>query len=383
MLFDFGARTLVDPANIDLVAANHFSPGASFFFGVLVLLCGGGALVALLFVRARALTLRTVSETRAAESPSDLEPGPHKMVRGVVEPTENEAIAVRVEIDQIAKNHTAKNNSWHTWEETGRRTMARPFYLVTDQGETVLVEPGEDAFVIDEMETTFAGCPTMGRKRYCDVERGETFSAYGTLVRQPHARAASAYRDGMGLVLKRPANGRMYLASASIKDRYTQRIAHMRKWGIVSALVFVAFQAIFVAPYLATALFGTRDLARVVHHRSWVTHNKNSTTTHYAVSVYTESGVSFEREVTSPAYADLGLLERTGEKVPTVHLGDSDYAAYLGDRPTLNGIAVILGLCSGVGALIGFFATYRAKKAWYDRDKVSDHGGTGHYYGVK
>jgi len=372
----------MDPTEIDFVAANHASPAASFFLGVLVSLCGGGALVALLFARARALGQQTLAEVRAAESPSDLEPGPRKMVRGVVEPTDNQEIAVRVEIDQVAKNHTSKNNHWHTWEETGRRTMARPFYLLTERGETVLVEPGEDAFVIDDMQTTHAGCPKMGRRRYCDVERGETFSAYGTLERGPNPRGGGGYRDGTGLVLRAPPRERMYLASASLKDRYTARIRFMRLWGLVAAPIFLLFHTFLTAPYLAASFFGERAPGEVVHHRTWVTHGKNSTTTHYAVTVVTDTGARFEREVSRDTYGDLVRYEGSREKIPTVVYDGLPGGAFLGDRPTLNGAALAFGLAGGGVAIVVFLVKYRSKKAWYDRPKLSEHGGAGHYYGL-
>ncbi len=369
-------------ADIDFVASSHFAPQASLFWGVLVLLFGGGTVVALFFQRAYELARRGEIEARTAETPSDLVPGPNKIVRGKVEPEGPEPVAVRVEVRQTVKNHTSKNNQWHTWEEASRRTDARPFYLTRDTGEVVLVEPGDDVFVIDDMQTTYANCGNMGRVRYCDVEAGEVFSAYGTLVRGAHPRATGAYRDGAaGFILKPPTSGRMYLASGSIKDRFSERIKYLRRWGIGTALVFSGYHAIFTMPFMAAAFLGDLEPARVTAHRSWVTHNKNSTTTHYAIGVVTDSGDSFEREVTSSTYGALVRLERTEARIPTLHFGSWESASYLGDRATLNGLATVFAIGGWLVAALVFGTSYKSKFAWYDRKTLSEHGGSGHYVG--
>lgn len=371
----------LDDGSIDWVSSNHFSPEASFFFGVLVLGFGGAGLVFLLFHRAKALRERQAAEERAFGSPSELTPGPNKLVRGTVDAEGGEAIAVRVEVFQKVKNHTSKNNSWHTWEEIHRKTQSRPFYLLRDGGEPVMVEPGDDVFVIDDMQTTYRDQGHERRCRYCDVESGETFSAYGTLVRAPHPRAASGYRDGTGWVLRPPANGRTYLASGAIKDRYPNRIQHLQRWGVGALLAFVAFHALATVPYLVASFAGEREEAQIVSHRTWITTNKNSRTTHYGLTARTASGYTFEREVPSSTY-DLGIrYEGLGTRVPSVHFSDWSWAAYLGDRPTMNGIAIIVGIVGSAIAAGAFAASYGAKHAWYDRKKLSEHGGSGHYTG--
>ncbi len=370
------------PADIDFVATNHASPQASLFWGVLVLLFGGGTTVFSLFYFAHMLVKRGEAEARSAGSASDLTLGPNKIVRGKVAPEGSEAVAVRVEVKQTAKNHTSKNSRWHTWEETGRRTQSRPFYLVQEGAETVMVEPGQDVFVIDEMQITHANCERMDRLRYCDVEAGETFAAYGTLARGPHPRATGAYRDGgAGLILKPPTSGRMYLASGSIKDRYVERVKYMRVWGTIATAVYLAFHLTFTVPFLATSLFGVSEPARVVAHRTWVTHNKNSSTTHYAVTVVTTGGLSFEREVAYSTYDTLIRYENTEARVPTVHFQEMPYASFLGYRPTMNGVAIGVAIGGCLIAVIIFLASYKGKYAWYDREKLSEHGGTGHYLG--
>lgn len=369
-------------ADVDFVASNHFSPQASLFWGVLVLLFGGVTAVVMLVIHGRDLVQRGADEARAAATPSDLAAGPNKIVRGKVEPIDVEPVAVRVEVKQTVKNHTSKNSRWHTWEESGRRTLARPFYLTREGAETVLVEPGDDVFVIDDMQTTYRNCGSEGRLRYCDVEAGEEFSAYGTLVRGPHPRAVGAYRDGAaGYILKPPANGRMYLASGTIKDRYKERISYVRKWAIALGLVLAAFHGFFTTPFLAATFFGVSDPAQVVSHRTWVTHNKNSTTNHYAVSVVTEGGTAFEREVTYSTYATLSRIEHTNARVPTVHFRDWEAASYLGDRASMSGVALLIALGAGIIALVVYMTSYASKCAWYDRKKLSEEGGTGHYTG--
>ncbi|HRG94649.1 MAG TPA: hypothetical protein PLR99_00280 [Polyangiaceae bacterium] len=385
---------LIDGTSTDLEAAGHFSGGPSFLLGVLLLLCGGGAVLAALFAHARALAARGRREADAITRPGALFAGPSKVVRGRVSLAEGATAAVRVLVKQRVKNHTSKNSKWHTWEETERVVEAQPFYLTrlddpeggatadggADSGETILVEPSHDVFVVDTLETRAVPSTVTRRERVCEVSEGEVFSAYGTLVRGAHPRARSAYRDGaQGWILKPPRAGKMVLASGTIDARYSGRVSFVRGWGTVLTLAWAVFNLFVTVPFLAATAFGEHEIAEVTSQRTWTTRNKNSTTHHYAVRVLTESGYRFEREISSRAYYHLEKQRlATGVRVPVVHALGWERASYLGDAPTMSGLALVLGLvAAGISALL-FYSGYRGAYAWYDKDRLSEQGGKGH-----
>ncbi|HQY60991.1 MAG: hypothetical protein IPF92_18645 [Myxococcales bacterium] len=381
------APVLVDPSIVDLEAAGHMSAGPSFLLGVLLLLFAVGAALAALFAHARALVIRGRREADAITRPGPLFAGPSKVVRGRVAFAEGSTEAVRVLVKQRVKNHTSKNSKWHTWEETERVVHAQPFYLTRQadtepgaDGEAVLVEPSHDVFVVDALETRAARESVTRRERVCEVSEGEVFSAYGTLVRGPHPRARTAYRDGaQGWILKPPRTGKMVLASGTIDERYTGRVSFVRGWTAVLTVVWAVFNVFVTVPFLAASTFGEHEIAEVTGDRTWTTRNKSSTTHHYAVQVLTESGYRFEREIASRGYYAIQQQRVTsGVRVPVVHALGWERAAYLGDRPTMNAAAIIFGLiAAGVSAGL-FRAGYRKAYAWYDKDHLSEEGGKGH-----
>jgi hypothetical protein len=381
---------LIDGQSTDLEAAGHFPAGPSFLLGVLLLLCGVGAVLAALFAHARALAARGRREADAISRPGPLFAGPSKVVRGRVSLAEGATSAVRVVVQQRVKNHTSKNSKWHTWEETERAVEAQPFYLTReadattgpggDGGDVVLVEPSHDVFVVDALETRAVPGTVTRRERVCEVSEGEVFSAYGTLVRGAHPRARSAYRDGaQGWILKPPRTGKMVLASGTIDARYDGRVSFVRGWTTVLTVAWAVFNLFVTVPFLAATAFGEHEIAEVTGERTWVTRNKNTSTNHYAVRVLTESGYRFEREVSSRGYYTLQRQRlTTGVRVPVVHALGWERASYLGDGPTMSGLALILGLiASGVSAGL-FYSGYRGAYAWYDKDRLSEQGGKGH-----
>ncbi len=374
---------ILEASDVDLEAAGHLSSLSSFFFGVVVLLFGGAGALFAMFVLARRLAQQGARETEAIANPPPLAQGPARVVRGRVELGDGARSAVRVVVQQRVKNHTSKNSKWHTWEESGRIVDARPFYLTraaAEGGETILVEPSDAVFVVDTIETVGVAGTVTRRDRVCEVSEGEEFSAFGTLVQGPHPRARSAYRDGgHGWILKPPRMGRMVLASGTIEARYAGRVRFLRTWGSVLALAWAVLNFFVTAPFVAATVAGEREVAQVVADREWITRGKNSTTHHYAVTVAADSGYRFEREVTSRTYYTLkARRQTTGVRVPVLHAGDWGSAAYLGSTPTMSGVGVVLGLIGSLIAAAICASAYRDAFAWYDKGKLSEHGGTGH-----
>jgi hypothetical protein len=372
--FDYSVASYLPPASAGPLWA---------LFSIAVLGIGAGSAIVLMFVRARALShVQTREHTtlhERAERP--LFAGPGHVVSGRVELDNGQQIGVRVDIVQQVKNHTSKNSRWHTWEEVSRKVQPGPFYLVREGVQPIYVEPDEDALVVDTLETSYPLDMALSRVRTADVKVGEDFFAYGDLHEAPHPRARDAYRGSVGWVLRPPRRGRMLLATEGIRDRYRDRISFLYKWGAVCTLIFGTLHAFFTVPFVLAAVLGTHTTTELVGTNTFVTHNKNSTTTHYEIRTRTTDGFELKQEVPYAVYDDArDVIKRGGTvAIPLVRTRDWTWASYLGQDPYVSGPFIIIAIISAGVALLILWATYKTKYAWYDKEKLGEHGGTGHW----
>lgn len=372
--------------DIDFMAPMHAGPGPTFVLGIALLGLGGFAAIVQLFARAAQLARAQRHEATVLEQRADwpLFAGPNRVVRGTVDCDDLE-VPVKVEIVQHAIDHTSKNSKSHSWEEIHREVVAAPFYLVRGDGQNVLVEPDQQVLVIDTLETVPAKDIPRARRRISDVRRGETFFAYGDLHQGQHPRARTAYRDGaMGWIL-RPPRGvtRMLFATGSIANRYAGRVSFLRLWGAILLVIWSVFSVTTLGPFVGASLFGKHTVTHVTGQHTYTTKNKNSTTTHYVIETRTDDGFVYEGEVERSTYTWILESKSMGTRltVPIIRTGSSTWASYLGDRPGAYWMALILGNIGAIVIGLVLFNTYESKAAWYDRKKLKEPGGPGHYKG--
>jgi hypothetical protein len=343
---------------------------------------GWGAEIVYAWLHARRLLAREAREESAMHEKAErpLAPGPSRVVSGRVEPDGAHDVAVEIDIEQEVKNHTSKNSRWHVWTEKTRDVRASAFYLVREDGESIYVEPDRGVLVADSIETRYPDDKPMRRLRVADVKRGEYYYAHGDLHRAAHPRARGGYRDGIGWVLRPSRRERMILATDAVAARYEGRAAFLRKHALWSAAFFVVLHAFFTLPFLSASLFGQRTTTHVVKTATYVTHNKNSTTTHYALDTRMADGFTMREDVPRDLYLAIGRRIASGASVdvPIVRTGDWEAATFLGE-PYVTVFWLFFGPITLVVSLLIQSVAYRRAHAWYDQKILEEHGGSGHW----
>jgi hypothetical protein len=393
---------------LDFIPPSHSGPVWSFVLAILVFGLGGGAGIVWMLLRARALSKmqRHEHDVLVQGAASALVPGPGRVVFGTVACDDASGVAVRVTIVQNVKNHSSKNSHWHTWDEASRSIEKTLFHLTRDDGQLVYVEPGDDLLVVDALERVYPQARPGVRLRIADVRRGERFYAYGDLHRAHHPSAAGgAYRGGgIGMVLRPPSRasrGRMLLATDAIRDRHSRQIALLWRWGALFGVAWTLLNAVFNVPFVEAALLGRSDRGDVVSHRVFTTRNKNSTTTHYELTVECADGFVLVQEVPSSTYTSVVrdtpssmFAEPVNEpvepgaeparvKIPLLRVGDSTRASFLGSAPSIHTVWLAISLGGLAVAVAVSVFEYRRRAAWYDRKKLNERGGTGHWNEVR
>jgi hypothetical protein len=349
---------------------------------VAVLGIGPAALIVLAALRARELRRAQAREHlhlhELAERP--LFAGPGHVVAGKVELDNGEKIGVRIDIVQAVKNHTSKNSRWHTWSEVSRTVAPGPFYLVREGAPPIYVEPDTNVLVVDTLETDYPMDRPQMRVRTADVKVGEDFLAYGDLHQAPHPRAHDAYRDSIGWVLRPPKRGRMLLATEGIRDRYKDRIRFLQRSALICAAIFCVVHAFATVPFVTAMLFGHETTTTAVRTDTYVTHNKNTTTTHYQLVTRASDGFALTQDVPYATYAQARSAIDQGKTVivPLHRTGDLVWASYLG-QPTVSGPFLIIGIVAIVIAFFVIRSGYRSKYAWYDKKTLDEEGAQGHW----
>jgi hypothetical protein len=368
---------------VDLVPYDESTAVAPVLFLVGVLGVGLGALLAA--VVARYFAFRRAERNELAwlreKSEVPLSPGARRVVRGRVDVDGDDDVAVRVDIEQTVKNFTNKGNRWHTWTEIGRRVEARPFYLESPGGEPVYVEPDVRAFVVDDIESTYPIDRPLRRIRVADVRRGETYYAYGDLARGPHPRARSAYRDGTGWILRVPRGDRMILATSVLRDRYGARARFLLVTALLAIPVFVAFHAFATYPYLATLFAGEVTSARVDRAWTYDTTNKGRTTTNYAMSIIVPGAPPETHRISLETYRWIQRARAEGGPVaiPVVQAPRWTSVVYLGDAPYVSTFVIVFASIFAGALGLTAFVLYSKVGPWYDRRRLNEHGGDGHW----
>jgi len=367
---------------LDYIEPGHFGSTYSLVLGVVILGIFVGGAIATLLVRAVQLMVaqRQLNEMVRTGVSRKLSAGPNRVIKGVVEPTEgSSAVAIAVEITQHVENKTSNKSTWHEWKEDVRNVETRPFYLVQEDGESVYVEPNQEALVIDGLETVLPKDMPARRLRTADVKQGETFYVSGDLHRGAHPRARSAYRDAaVGWVMRPPRRDRMLFATNVLAERYAARSRALRNAGILFVACFLLTHSILTMPFLMATAFGEHIEATANNFRSYTTKSKSTTTTHYVVALRIDDGTTFEAEL--PEYTWDAVRREEAPRIPVLYTPRFQRATFAGDEPHTSAVAIVLCCIGWAAAFTVFGVTYRQKVPWYDTNKFNERGGEGHWH---
>jgi hypothetical protein len=338
-----------------------------------------GVVVFLLVGLLRSLGAQRREAALLREVGAPLSPGPERIVAGRVEVERGAEVPVSIELVQRVKNHSGRHSTWHTWKEESRSVRASPFFLVTDDGTRVYVEPGEDVQIVDSASALTSEYPSSlpeQRLRRAQVHRDQRSYALGELHFAGRSRVEGAYRDGAawtGWVLRGPDRGRVVLATDAIRTRYRERIKMLSAWTLGVAVVFSAAHRAFTVPFLAGSLFAERETAEVVGARTYVTRNRNERTLHHELTVRTDDGATLTGDVCKTTYGSVWRTQSSGGepvRVRVLHYPGWDAASFVGDEATLPIGWVAVGTMGELLLTILAWVLYRQQVPWYDQRKV-------------
>lgn len=314
----------------------------------------------------RQARLARASQQRAKEASEDPVAG-EAVIHGTVSSVEHEGAAVRLTITQHGVSVKPKKGSWTTtWTETERTLESQPFYLKTDAGLEIRVEPGRQVRLVDDLHTRPVRDGRF-RDRVAELTVGEEVYASGVLAPATERRASGGYRDEKPRLELRPrsAGAAVHISTKPLTERYTQAAAARILWMVLLAVTTLAVQAL-AAPYHLARVFGVDETARVASQRQ-----KHSDEEHYHnVTVVLDSGD--EEEFAIETHEDYDRLSAgTVVHAHVTRVGgwtrmtlDRGARAYKNTTYIpLVAIVLMLLLCAIV---------LRRERDWYDREVLID-----------
>ncbi|HQY61265.1 MAG: hypothetical protein IPF92_05560 [Myxococcales bacterium] len=335
-----------------LIADNHLPWMLS---AALVALFFVGGIAGLVVAWVQAARLAKLAERDRAGLGGPLVGGPHGAVRGRVELASAGDVVVGLTIDEQAQNRGGTTQG-HAWLEVGRRIEARPFYLVTDEGERVRVDPSGTLLVIADRVDLGSTVP-MRRQRAARLVRDQVVVARGAL-----GRAYDGVHAEWRLTPSR--EGPMVLADARrLAERHEPRASFLRNASLAATSAFLFTNMLLGFPFVAASLRGTSEDATVLQVERHVSRTKGSVSSWGTVNVVGESGYKAAFRVPAERCSTLEPAQGRRAKVRIVHVGGF---ASLGSVPTLNGFALLGAFALSLVAAGLTWSGYSARIPWYE-----------------
>jgi len=347
-----------------LVPPAHFGFFASPLLVVLlgILVPGLGFAVAL----GRALSARAwksrVERAMAGESLS-LVTGPTVLVGEVMTDdadTPEPGVAIKIVLSQYVDGMNAR--------EANRQTLAGPFYLKTESGEIVRVEPGPNPTLAAPLETEpSAGRPEFLRYRAAVLRQGERALCAGHLTRGFNPRASGTYRAAEGGWVLSVGRGRsMWVSGDGLASVFERQARFFFLHAAAFAALFLAAQLAFLPFYRLSAGDSVRCSVSGIETGDLYDSTLRSRHRPPTVLGVCEDGSSLS-EAARPALVEL-VGASDGVRVTRIRAGES---TMLGPVPTVSwlrigGLSVLFMLVVGLASAL----TGRSSRAWYERRKV-------------
>jgi hypothetical protein len=137
-------------------------------------------------------------------------------------------------------------------------------------------------------------------------------------------------------------------------------------------------------PFLLSAAFHDNEHARVVDARIKTTRSKNGGTQNtYYLTARTADGFELRDQlVPLEAFSEVSRkagydLQRNQVMVPIIRTLDSQALSFLGTRPYVQSLPIVVSLLLLPLGLLFAFLGCRQRLAWYDQKKLSEEGGQG------
>jgi hypothetical protein len=363
------------PPHLAFAPAERLSPGSSHLFADLIL--GGWLLVIVgcaaafaFFAWARARKLDAEVWRRRG-----LRPGPI-LLPGVAEPADGQredapAPFIELTITQEGKEQRHKNSYSVRWTEVSRSLTSRPFSLRTDNGDHVLVEPGQRIELVDGLDHT----SSMGRdkrRRDARIVAGERLWIRGVLSSGTPS-GDGPYRGGGGgrWTLRPPPRGPLFISSQPVANE-ARGEARVHVWfaGLFLALLAICQLAAF-RTYHRLRADGVQTIGTVVGKNTYTTKHKNSVTRHYQLTVSYDVGGRphrFTGETSGWAYQ----LVSGGTSVPITRSASSPDVVLVGGAEELGATtgAATFGTTAAIVLVVAWILVTIGRRPWWRQKRV-------------
>ena len=269
-------------------------------------------------------------------------------------------VAIKVVLSQYVDGMNAR--------EANRQTLVGPFYLKTESGEMVRVEPGPSPTLAAPLETEpSAGRAEFLRYRAAVLRQGERALCAGHLARGFNPRASGTYRAAEGgWVLSAGRGKSMWVSGDGLASVFARQARFFFLYAAAFGALLLAAQITFLPFYRLIAGESVRCTVTGVETGDLHDSTLRSRRRPPSVLGICEDGSTLS-EAARPALVDL-VAASDGVRVTRIRSGES---TMLGPVPTVSWVrigglsllfVVVLALAS---ALAG-----RSSRAWYERRKV-------------
>ncbi|CAN5823197.1 hypothetical protein BH11MYX2_BH11MYX2_26360 [soil metagenome] len=329
--------------------------------------------IAIAFVRARRRDeLAAAAEASIGDKAPALAEADNVVLSGIVRHMEGN-LAVRVSIDQEGSQRTYRGSTTHSWVEKSREVQVATFQLELPNGELVLVHPSKDVELVDALDKKQVH-NQYSRTWVANLSDGEKIFARGRLERSDVADPAAAYRDvNWGWALQPNPAGKMLLSSEPMGAGLRARSTFHRKMAIFAIGLLCALQTTLVMFY-ARASVGTVQPAQIDSFTSWITHNKNSTTTHYGVWFQAPLIGSQTEEIDDDDFYYFGGYigaVQSEHTIPVVVASPTNWQ--LGAEATIRWWHALLMLSTAMSFAIWYAVRRKMTRPWFRR-KLNENG---------
>lgn len=236
--------------------------GSVVGFGVFGLLAVMGVAAGLEYTNRK-----RAASARAALRKGSLDRAGYVGVRGRVEVdgasgelSEGDNAVASVEIAQFGTPSSHNGMAQQVWTEFSRKAKSRPFYVVTEQGDRVRVEPDERFVLTDASFASTKRLNRYTRERRAELRPGDEVYVLGEAVEgfdPSGANEGAGYRGGArGFVLRAPKRDPLVISRERPEDRHARREGFHGRWALAAAVAMLFLQLGLFSQYHFLAFTG-------------------------------------------------------------------------------------------------------------------------------
>jgi hypothetical protein len=249
-----------------------------------------------------------------------------------------------------------------------------PFWLVTESGVRVRVEPDLRVALRDAMSVT-AHRVNHRRERTAELTEGEEVAILGDLSRQ--GGGGSAYRGGPeSWTLSPPSEGRMLVSTEPLEQPHLAWASFYRLVALALTLTLIGISTLLYVHYYRFVLTGVVVAGHVVDRHDYLTHDRNGhhAEHHFVLVVEAPLPPPSERNVSFVRHVDVREYETVadGAEVPCIVTSDGHAMSGTSPRPEVVDVGLTVFTLAFVG--VWLFTRFRATQPWYEVRRLRTEG---------